>query len=298
MLPSRKFESPDAFVDAFMESLTPGIIPRADFIQWDNIDAKLQQHAASIAFFETIALKTRDGAALVPGLSTGLLNADNPKALVDCAFEFMGHTSAEFVTREDDVTLDELTASLVRRDDSAARKFAEMLRDLGFARILAQRDLKAVFLGLQLGLEPNRRKNVGGDAFADEIERVLQKVVEAIAEHGIELKLKREFTIRYGNGLSKKVDFALLQDGHTRVGLEVNFYTVAGSKPSEIKRSYGNVLEALRDEGVELLWITDGKGYRDMHRSLRDAFVIMPNIYNLQQTEKHLADDLLVWLKP
>lgn len=296
MLPSRRFESPEAFVEAFMDTLTPGIIPRADFIQWKNIEAKLEQHAPAITFFENVAAKVRTGAEAAPALAEALLAAEHPRAIVDGAFEFIGHTAAEFVTRQDDVTVDELAASLAKRDGDAAKRFARMLCDLGFDRILAQTDLKAVFLGVQLGLEPNRRKNIGGDAFADELERVLGGIVDKLAKDGIALKLKREFTIRYGNGLSKKVDFALLQDGHTCVGFEVNFYTTAGSKPSEIKRSYGNVLEALRDEGVELLWITDGKGYRDMHRSLRDAYVILPNIYNLRQTEEHLAEDLREWL--
>lgn len=298
MLPSRQFDSPEAFVEAFTATLTPGIISRAEFIQWENVTKKLEQHAPGLAFFEGVAAKVRDGGGFIPTLSQALLHAEQPDAVVDTAFEFIGHSSAEFVTREDDLTVARLADSLTEQDEPAARRFAELLRDLGFERILAQADLKAVFLGVQLGLEPNRRKNIGGDAFADELERVLGRIVAELAQDGIGLKLKREFTIRYGNGLSKKVDFALLQDGHTCAGFEVNFYTTAGSKPSEIKRSYGNVLEALRDEGVELLWITDGKGYRDMHRSLRDAYVILPNIYNLRQTEKHLADDLRAWLKP
>ncbi|MDL1969568.1 MAG: type II restriction endonuclease [Candidatus Desulfofervidaceae bacterium] len=44
--------------------------------------------------------------------------------------------------------------------------------------------------------------------------------------------------------------------------------------------------------GVDLIWITDGKGYRRMKRSLRDAYIILPNIYNFYQTKKYLAADL------
>ena len=44
--------------------------------------------------------------------------------------------------------------------------------------------------------------------------------------------------------------------------------------------------------GVDLIWITDGKGYREMQRSLKDAYTILPNIYNLQQAKAHLLADL------
>ncbi|MFZ4766108.1 MAG: DpnII family type II restriction endonuclease [Roseimicrobium sp.] len=296
MLPSRQFDSPEAFVDAFLATLTPGIIPRADFIHWKNIDTKLQQHAAALSLFEEVAQKFRHGNEWQPLLSQALREAQHPHPIVDAAFELLGHTSAELVTRDDDLSINELARGLADRDGKTADRFVALLGALGFDHILAQSDLRAVFFGVQLGLEPNRRKNIGGDAFADALEHVLGGIVAGLAQHGLKLQLKREFTIRYGNGLSKKVDFALLQDGHTRVGFEVNFYTAAGSKPSEIKRSYGNVLEALRDEDVELLWITDGKGYRDMERSLRDAYVILPNIYNLHQAQQHLAEDLQAWL--
>jgi type II restriction enzyme len=93
------------------------------------------------------------------------------------------------------------------------------------------------------------------------------------------------------------VDFALTQNGRPKFGVEVNFYTVSGSKPTEIKRSYGDLARSLNQVGMDLIWITDGKGYRAMNRSLRDAYVIFPNIYNLRQAQRHLQPDLLTSLR-
>jgi type II restriction enzyme len=157
--------------------------------------------------------------------------------------------------------------------------------------------LEDILLGVQIGLETHRRKNIGGDAFRDEIAAMLAEVTRQLAGNGHALLVEPETTIRYGNGLSKKVDFALTQGGRPRFGIEVNFYTVSGSKPTEIKRSYGSITRGLNEVGTELLWITDGKGYRAMNRSLRDAFVTLPNIYNLRQAQASLQDDLRRALK-
>ncbi len=74
-----------------------------------------------------------------------------------------------------------------------------------------------------------------------------------------------------------------------QIGLET---TVAGSKPTELKHSYGNVLSGSQSVSVDLIWITDGKGYRETQRFLKDAYTILPNIYNLQQAKAHLLADL------
>ncbi|MFN3410397.1 MAG: DpnII family type II restriction endonuclease [Limisphaerales bacterium] len=297
MLESRKYPTPEAFVHAFLSTLTPGIIPRSNFIQWPTIMEKLEHLQPHVEFYGDLAARIAKGTDFVQELTDSLLAADDPLPLVQCAFELLGHTNSEFVTKEDDTTNVALAERYVRRDEKSSRYFAELLRDLGFERILRRNDLEDVLLGVQIGLETHRRKNIGGDAFHHEVAALLDQVARQLAGKGKALLVQPETTIRYGRGLSKKVDFALTQDGQVRFGVEVNFYTVQGSKPTEIKRSYGDITRGLHGVGVELLWITDGKGYRSMQRSLRDAFVTMPNIYNLRQAQQSLQNDLWLALK-
>lgn len=297
MLESRKFPTPEAFVHAFMSTLTPGIIPRANFMHWASITEKVEHLQPQIEFYAELAVRLVKGADFVQELTDSLLAADDPLPMIRCAFELLGHTNSEFVTREDDTTDVALAERYVHRDEKSSRYFAELLRDLGFERILRRKDLEDLLLGVQIGLETHRRKNIGGDAFRDEIAAMLAQTARQLASNGQALLVQPEMTIRYGNGLSKKVDFALMQGGRPRFGIEVNFYTVSGSKPTEIKRSYGDITRGLNGVGVELLWITDGKGYRAMTRSLRDAFVTLPNIYNLRQARQCLPEDLRRALK-
>lgn len=142
-----------------------------------------------------------------------------------------------------------------------------------------------------MGLECNRRKNVGGEAFKKAVSIELRRTVNELSKRVGGLQLKEELKIDY-SGISKTVDFAITRNNAPIVGFEANFYTTTGSKPTEIKRSYQAVTEGLKSVGVELVWVTDGKGYLHMQRSLKDAFRVLPNIYNVAMLHKHLTSDL------
>ena len=149
-----------------------------------------------------------------------------------------------------------------------------------------------LFFGVQIGLETHRRKNIGGEFFSKEVEGLLKKIAANLSKLGRRINVGKEETISYGTGLSKRVDFTLKENDKVLFGVEVNFYTVTGSKPSDIKRSYGEVLRGLQGLGIGFIWVTDGKGYRKMKKSLQTAFNIIHNIYNLKQAEKFLESDI------
>lgn len=150
-----------------------------------------------------------------------------------------------------------------------------------------------MLLGVQIGLETHRRKNVGGSRFRDLTRAVLLQAAAKVGEQtGHVVEILEEERVQYSQRLSKRLDFVVSVNGTTRFGVETNFYTVPGSKPTEIKRSYGQLERQLARIGLQLIWITDGKGYRKMARSLRDAYTILPNIYNLNQAAEFLPADL------
>ncbi len=170
---------------------------------------------------------------------------------------------------------------------------AGLLWDLGIAHVLRRQSPTEVMLGVQVGLETHVRKNKGGDAFSAMLATTLEEVLRSVPELG--LSVAREVKISYGiagKRLDKRADFCMMRAGRPVVAIEANFYTSTGSKPTEIKRTYGALSSGLLSEGVELIWVTDGKGYRKMEKSLRDAYVIFPHIYNRHQLRTTLADDL------
>ncbi len=292
ILPSRCYSSAEDFVDDFLRTLTPGIIDPSQFIDWHSIESKLKNFAEALEFYKELAYRVRDGADFIKELADSCLAHDDPLILIKCAFELLGHTDNNFVTFQDDIDILKLANEIANGNEDSASYFAKTLRDLGFEKLLLREDIEDIFLGVQIGLETHRRKNLGGAIFQAKIKNLIIKVIHYLKMYGYDVDFKEEITINYSEKLRKKLDFLIFYRGTPRFGIEVNFYTVPGSKPTEIKRSYGNILEGLSKQGIDLVWITDGKGYTQMRKSLKDAYSLLPNIYNLKQAKKHLLFDL------
>ncbi|MGQ9567772.1 MAG: DpnII family type II restriction endonuclease [Anaerolineae bacterium] len=293
-LPSRNYPDPESFVEDFMGTLTPGIIPRSEFIGWERIEKRLRQSLPQLTFYAELG--RRDG-EVWEELAGSLLACDEPLLYIQCAFALLGHTYWRLVTQQDDLEISKVAEAIGSGNEEAARSLSETLRELGLGKVLARSTVEDVFLGIQIGLETHRRKNRGGKAFGEAVQRLLQQATQRVgAETGRRVQFHKDVAIPYGDGLSKEVDFAIEVDGKPVFGVEANFYTAPGSKPTEIKRSYGEIRRGLLEAGVDLIWITDGRGYREMKRSLRDAYVIVRNIYNLRMAEQFLAEDLLAAL--
>lgn len=291
MFNSRKI-SPDAFIKEFFETLTPGVIPRQRFIDWVRIRAKCSEFRDVIEYFAS--LNVSDPTALKKEIQHALLSADDPFRLIKGSFEILGHTNDYYVSDKDNVDFLEIAKEI--GDDSAAKAayVSTLLVDLGLKNIVAGRDIESAFVGVQVGLESNRRKSVGGEAFNQWIRELLESTCALLNK---DCEVQSEVRIPYkdsNNG--KKVDFALLYKKKVKIGVEVNFYTTSGSKPSEIKRAYQNVDGELARVGVELMWITDGAGYLKMKRSLREAFETHPNTYNYEMARRYLKEDILDFL--
>ena len=64
--------------------------------------------------------------------------------------------------------------------------------------------------------------------------------------------------------------------------IETNFYNVGGSKLNEVARAYSDIAPKInRYPNYEFVWITDGRGWLSAKNKLKEAFGIIPSIYNL-----------------
>jgi len=279
-----------AFVEEFLRTLTPGVIPREQFINWERISEKCRSFEVEIEYFGSLAAKNRAG--LRTEIRDALLSSDDPYRILKAAFELLGHTGEIYVSDHDNVELSKAAEVINQtRSEETADLCAGLLVDLGLSKMVDSKDLPSTFLGVQVGLESNRRKNVGGEAFNEWVRRLLESTCGLL---GADFTLLAEHRIQYKDSENgKKVDFAVARKGKVRVGVEANFYTGPGSKPTEIKRAYATVSREFGRVGVELVWITDGAGYLKMKKSLEEAFEIHPNIFNFDMASRYLKEDIL-----
>jgi hypothetical protein len=249
-----------------------------------------------VEFYSQIQAFRTDEVRLIRELTDSYLSNDNPLNFLIGALHLLGHTSIELVTLQDDLNIADLSQGMLQGDEILAKSFVEALVELGFGNVLNRGELSDVLFGVYVGLETHRRKNLGGSAFIAVLRPIIANIVNQLIADGNEVEFVEEKAIQFGD-LSKTVDFLILHNRQPRFAIEANFYTTSGSKPTEIKRSYSNIRQEFESVGVHLIWVTDGKGYRSMRRSLRDAFTIHPNTYNLRQFEQDFASDLISVLK-
>jgi len=284
-----RFPSSEAFRDEFLATLMHGVIPRRGFINWQAIARKVAANRNSLLFFSDLP-SSRE--RFIAEFSDALTAHDHPEHILRACFELLGHTDGErYVSAEDNIVYADYRDGV---DEATARDLATLFADLGTGEILF-RELEDYFIGVQVGLESQRRKNIGGKAYVDLVRPILGEALAFLRQNGVPCDLYEEFGVVYADGKTrKKVDFCF-KSGPRLVGVEVNFYTVSGSKPAEVKRSYGQAIEQCQRVNAQLAWITDGVGYEGMRNSLKEAFDIHKNIYNTRMAETELKRDLLAY---
>lgn len=165
---------------------------------------------------------------------------------------------------------------------SSVNGVMKFLNETGFAEVLREQrinNLVDYVFGVETGLDTNARKNRSGF--------IMEKLVESILKNaGItfdsQVSSSKFPKISAVLGKDQKVfDFVIKTHVKTYF-VEVNFYSGGGSKLNEVARSYSEVaLKVNGVEGYEFIWITDGKGWNRAKNKLQEAFVIIPQIYNL-----------------
>ncbi|MBU3924000.1 MAG: type II restriction endonuclease [Nanoarchaeota archaeon] len=287
MLKSREIKRED-FVEEFLNSIIPGMIKRDDFINWQRIRDELNLTKMEVDFVQDLINQDNP----YTYLRDSLLSSDVPGKIISICFRLLAHTPDNFITWEDKINLKKLALNI--DDEEEMNKFLDALKGVGFDNVIQSKNLNEFYKGILIGLETHKRKNSGGSAYVDFVRNKLKLIVNNLNKKNFNLRLVEEENIPYGGDSrqAKRVDFAILRNGKIIIGIEVNFYTNTGSKPTEIKRSYGEVNRKLNSNGIELIWLTDGFGYTIMKKSLGDAFEIHPNTYNSRMMEMFLEDDL------
>ena len=155
-------------------------------------------------------------------------------------------------------------------------------------------------LGVETGLDSNGRKNRGGHQMEDLVEFYIKKsnVKEYYKEMyltDIEKKWNVDLSAISGNGTStKRFDFVVKTENMIYV-IETNFYggNGGGSKLNETARSYKMIAqEADMINGVTFVWFTDGTAWRSARRNLEETFNVMENIYNINDMENGIMNEI------
>lgn len=130
ILPSRDYSDAEEFVEDFLSSLTPAVISRSDFIQWDVIEQKVAQLGVALEFYAELRDRSETTADLSRELIDSLLSCDEPLPYLRCAFELLGHTNDEIATNRDDVNIQKIACAIEGKHEESVERIVELLCDL------------------------------------------------------------------------------------------------------------------------------------------------------------------------
>ena len=161
------------------------------------------------------------------------------------------------------------------------KQIVQYIEQTGLAEVFKNKDISNLVdyvFGIEVGLDTNARKNRGGDnmsfAVAEQFrtagisfkQEVVNTVFPEITSLGVDIK---------------RFDFVIETPVKTYL-IETNFYNVGGSKLNEVARAYSDIAPKInRYPNYEFVWITDGQGWLSAKNKLKEAFGVIPSIYNL-----------------
>ena len=174
------------------------------------------------------------------------------------------------------------------------------LKESGFLNLISNRNIKSIpdyFIGVEVGLDSNGRKNRSGTSMENLVEFFVRDICErngyeyiaqATADK-IKSKWNKSITV---NKSSKRIDFAINTPKRLYL-IETNFYGGGGSKLKSTAGEYADIYHQWTNDGHQFIWVTDGYGWKKTQRPLRDTFNTIDYIINLDMIQKGVLEDLL-----
>lgn len=156
--------------------------------------------------------------------------------------------------------------------------------------------------GVEVGMDTNGRKKRTGHT----MENIVQSYLEQegfvmgvnLYKENYQNEVEQLFNVdlsaitNEGN-TSKWFDFVIKRDSTVYL-IETNFYSGGGSKLNETARLYKMITEEAKTiPNLEFVWFTDGQGWFQAKKNLRETFEVLPYLYNINDLKNGILKKLL-----
>jgi type II restriction enzyme len=153
--------------------------------------------------------------------------------------------------------------------------------------------------GVEVGLDSNGRKNRGGTLMEQIVEVLIHnsisknKNLEYMSQANPQ-KIKSEWGCSLNYEISqKRHDFAVFNKKTKKLFLiETNYYNDVGSKLKSVCGEFKALQNELTLQEIELIWITDGKGWLKTQRPLEETFNHNDYVLNIDLVQKGILDEI------
>ncbi|NJR16451.1 MAG: restriction endonuclease [Calothrix sp. CSU_2_0] len=281
------------------DSLTDSIMPWTYFINWQKVLINFQKIEVSLNILNTVIGKNNPEQEL-----KNLLTA-YPEILSvipiliacrTCNFQILtGSLDGDFQYKTYNFPKQAKSLSPQEIDEAV-----EFVKETGVLDLFANRTIKSIpdyVLGIEVGLDTNGRKNRGGTS----METITEEIVSHICSQNNFSYIKqvnadkifRDWGIVVKVDKSSRIfDFAINNQG-TLYLIEVNFYSGAGSKLKSTAGEYRYLFDFISAQKHQLIWITDGSGWKKTLKPLEETFNYIDYTLNLNMVNSGLLAEII-----
>jgi type II restriction enzyme len=154
-------------------------------------------------------------------------------------------------------------------------------------------------IGIEVGLDSNARKNRIGRIMEDIVEKFIKEIclkynyryIKQAKANNIKRFLGYDIIV---DEADRKFDFAI-DNGKKLFLIEANYFSGGGSKLKSVSGEFISLFNFIKSKTPEheFIWITDGLGWRDSHRPLREAFDKIDYVLNICMLENGILEEIL-----
>jgi type II restriction enzyme len=177
-------------------------------------------------------------------------------------------------------------------------------RSSGIKDILQNKNVKNLVdycFGVEVGMDTNARKNRTGTLMENLVGKYLDGFCQKhtnyeYTDQATKDKIKQKFgyEIKIDKN-SRRFDFALYDKAKNKLFLiEVNYYGGGGSKLKATAGEYQYLNDFLKEQGLTLIWITDGTVWLTALRPLEETFNHNEHVLNIEMLKNGVFEKIVI----
>lgn len=179
------------------------------------------------------------------------------------------------------------------------KKYLLFIKETGLKDLIMSQKIKNLvdyMIGVEAGLDSNGRKNRSGHSMENIVGFFIDDICKAKGFEYLKEATAKKIKNNWGFDIpvdksSRRYDY-VVNTGKDIIIFETNFYGRGGSKLKSTAGEYRDLFNILNGK-YKFIWITDGQGWVNTSRPLRETFDHNDYIINLDMIERGILNSII-----
>jgi type II restriction enzyme len=182
-----------------------------------------------------------------------------------------------------------------------ADKIVYFAKKCGLLKVLTDKTIKNLvdyYLGVEVGLDTNARKNRSGATMESLTEIYIKTLCNKHKYEYLAQSTSAKIEDQFGKKIptdktDRHFDFAI-NTGTDIYLIEVNYYGGGGSKLKSVAGEFSSLFRLIEPiDNIHFIWLTDGKGWQTAKRPLSETFQLTDFVFNIKMIEDGLLEEVI-----